>query len=189
MDSSSCSLENGDDYRSSKRRRFHGDMSIDSLSESFSSHSPFFSNKLHAANKKSIFASTNALATLKRHRSGSASPVQKDLNRVVEEQTAVIESLKSEKKNLESELATLKKDHERSQKENSVLRRAVAIQQERQKNAETQVKAAAEYRGVAEEKIRKLEHLVMALRYHLQTQQNNACNDFMGMPPRPPDVF
>lgn len=130
-----------------------------------------------------------ALAKLKRHRSGSASPVQKDLNRVVEEQAAVIESLKSEKKDLESEVATLKKDHERSQKENSVLRRAVAIQQERQKNAETQVKAAEEYRVVAEEKIRKLEHLVMALRYHLQTQQNNVCNDFMGMPPRPPDVF
>ena len=40
-------MEIGDDYQqhSVKRRRFHGDTSVDSLSETFSAHAPFFANK------------------------------------------------------------------------------------------------------------------------------------------------
>jgi hypothetical protein len=49
--------DGGDDdaFRSIKRRRFHGDLSVDSLSENFSSHSPFLSNNMHANKMSSIF--------------------------------------------------------------------------------------------------------------------------------------
>jgi len=127
----------------------------------------------------------------KRPRSGSSSPVHNDLKLVVDEQAAVIESLKKDKSKLESTVATLKSDNERSKKENQLLRKAVNIQQERQNQAEREVKAAQEQKAEAEERIRKLEQMVLALRYHLQAQQpsNQIGNDFMGNPPRPPDVY
>jgi len=100
----------------------------------------------------------------------------------------VIESLKKDKSSLESSVETLKSEHERTQKENQLLRRAVNIQQDRQNHAEKEIKAAQEYRADAEERIRKLEQVVLALRYHLQAQQPSQLgNDFMGQ--RPPDVF
>jgi hypothetical protein len=66
----------------------------------------------------------------------------------------------------------------------------VLIQQERQNHASSELNAAQHYKAEAEEKIKKLEQLVLALRYHLQAQHNNTpMNDFMGFPPRPPDVY
>ena len=106
----------------------------------------------------------------------------------MEEQAALIDSLKKEKTGLESDLSSLKSDHERVVKENQILRKAVTIQQERQKQAENELKAAHKYRDDAEEKMKKLEQLVLSLRYHLQTQQQASLgNDFMHQ--RPPDVF
>lgn len=74
--------------------------------------------------------------------------------------------------------------------ENRILKRAVTIQQERQNQAASELEAARQYKVVAEDRVKKMEQLILALRYHLQAQTNNtATNDFMGMPPRPPDVF
>jgi len=125
--------------------------------------------------------------SLKRQRSGATSPAENDLTRVVEEQQAVIDSLKSEKSNLVSSLESLKSDHERVVKENQILRKAVNIQEQRRCQAEDEVKAAQQDRIGAEEKIKNLEQVILSLRYHLQAQQSNVGNDFMGM--RPPDVF
>lgn len=125
---------------------------------------------------------------VKRARQAPPSPVQNDLNRVVEEQAAVIESLKKEKAEVISSLESLKSDHERTCKENTVLRKAVAIQQERLHQAENHVKAAQEYRSDAEDRIKKLEQVVLSLRYHLQAQQSPLDNDFLNHP-RPPDVY
>ena len=105
---------------------------------------------------------------------------------MVEEQAAVIESLKSEKKELQSSFDTLKAENERSQKENHILRRAVQIQQDRQNQAENELKNAVKYREGAEEQIRKMEQMIISLRYHLQAR-NSTGNDFMGIPP--PNVF
>lgn len=106
---------------------------------------------------------------------------------MVDDQAVEIESLKRDKSELESTVAKLKSDGDRIQKENHVLRKAVTIQQERQNQAESQLKAAQEYRTTAEERTRKLEQMIMTLRYHLQAQQPQYGNDFMS--PRPPDVY
>lgn len=127
--------------------------------------------------------------SLKRNRGPAGSPGESDLQKVVQEQAAVIESLKKEKKTMEESCNSLKTDHERISKENHVLRRAVQIQQDRQNLAEAELKNAHKYKIDSEERIKKLEHMVMALRYHLQAQQAPVGSDFLNNSHRPPDVF
>jgi hypothetical protein len=96
--------------------------------------------------------------------------------------------LKNEKSDIESSLNNLKTDNEKVVNENRILKRAVTIQQERQNQAVSEITAARQYKFDAEDRIKKLEHIILSLRYHLQAQSNPG-NDFMGFPPRPPDVY
>jgi chromosome segregation ATPase len=135
-------------------------------------------------------------ALFNRHRSGTSSPPEGggdggELQRVVEEQAATIESLKKDKTTLETNLGKLQTDHERVVKENQVLRKAFQIQQERQSHAEQELETAKQYKAGAEDQIKKMDQIILSLRYHLQTQHsNNLGNDFMGLSShRPPDVF
>ena len=99
-----------------------------------------------------------------------------------------VNTLKSEKNGLENSLATLRSEHEKVVNENKTLKRAVIIQQERQNQAVAEINAGRQYKAEAEDKIKKLEQLVLSLRYHLQAQQQNPPgNDWMGF--RPPDVY
>ena len=127
----------------------------------------------------------------KRNRSGSGSPsvAEADLHEQIQKQSAVIESLKKDKKTVEDSLVSLKSDYERVSKENHVLRRAVQIQQDRQNQTEAELKNAHKYKIDSEERIKKLEHMIMSLRYHLQAQQAPVGNDFLNNSHRPPDVF
>jgi hypothetical protein len=127
----------------------------------------------------------------KRCRTEAQSPSQSaELQKVLESQASEIQSLKSEKAGLENSFNALKGEHDKVVHENRTLKKAVLIQQERQNHSVSELDAARRYRAEAEDKIKKLEHLVLSLRYHLQTQNNNSRgNDFMGFPPRPPDVY
>lgn len=127
-------------------------------------------------------------SALKRYRTEAFSP-QHDLQKVAEAQAAEIERLKHDKANLESSLTSLKSENERVVHENKILKRAVTIQQERQHQAASEIEAARHFKVDAEDRIKKLEQVVLSLRYHLQTQQSNPSYDFMGFPPRPPDVY
>lgn len=115
----------------------------------------------------------------------SSSPAKEELKRVVQEQAALIESLKKDKSGLEDSLNSLQSDHQRIVKENTILRKAVHIQQERQVNAEMEIKAQKEE---ANQRIQSLEQVILSLRYHLQATNNQSVgNDFMHQRPR--DVF
>ena len=114
---------------------------------------------------------------------------QSDLQRVVETQAVEIESLKSDKASAESSINFLKAEHEKVLNENKILKRAVAIQQERQNQTASEIEAARQYKIEAESAINKLNQIILSLRYHLQAQPSHPGNDFMGFPPRPPDVF
>ena len=124
----------------------------------------------------------------KRNRVGSPG-VESELREEIQKQNAVIESLNKDKKTAADSLSSLKSDFERVSKENHVLRRAVQIQQDRQNQTETELKNAHRYKVDSEEKIKKLEHMIMSLRYHLQAQQAPVGNDFLNNSHRPPDVF
>jgi len=97
--------------------------------------------------------------------------------------------LKQEKTNLESSLNSLKSEHDRVVNENRILKKAVTIQQERQSHAASEIEAARQFKFDAEDRMKKMEQIILSLRYHLQTQQTGPMNDFMGFPPRPPDVY
>jgi hypothetical protein len=109
----------------------------------------------------------------------------KELERIINEQATLIESLKDDKLKIEKKYTSLKSDHDRSMKDNSILRKAVAIQEERRVHLEQELKTC---RVQSEERIKGLEQIVLTLRYHLQSTQNNVTNDFMNQH-RPPDVY
>ena len=77
-----------------------------------------------------------------------------DLERVIQEQASLIESLQADKVGIEKSLASFKSDHERITKDNGILRKAVAIQEERRLHLEQEVKAA---KVQSDERIRGLE--------------------------------
>jgi predicted RNase H-like nuclease (RuvC/YqgF family) len=112
-----------------------------------------------------------------------------DLSVVVQEQAQEITSLKQDKNTLESCVNELRAENEKVVNENKILKRAVTIQQERQNQAASEVEAARNYKAEADDRMRKLEHMIMTLRYHLQAQHSNPGNDFMDFTQRPPDVF
>lgn len=111
------------------------------------------------------------------------------LQQTIDMQTVDIQRLTSEKLTVLGSYNELKGNHEKIMNENKILKRAVTIQQERQNQAASELDAAQKYKGDAEEKMRKLEQIVLSLRYHLQAQQPCNGNDFMGLNQRPPDVF
>jgi chromosome segregation ATPase len=112
-----------------------------------------------------------------------------DLNVVVQEQAQEIASLKHDKNSLESCVNELRAENEKVVNENKILKRAVTIQQDRQNQAASEVEAARNYKAEADDRMKKLEHMIMTLRYHLQAQHSNPENDFMDFTQRPPDVF
>ena len=121
---------------------------------------------------------------MKRCRMEAPSPTQSQPDN---SQANEIEYLKNAKASLETSLANLKTEHDKTLNENRILKRAVTIQQERQTHASNDLESARQYKVDAEENIRRLEQMVMSLRYHLQAQQPNVGNDFMSQ--RPPDVY
>lgn len=112
-----------------------------------------------------------------------------ELQKLVEHQAAAIDRLKSEKENVETALSDTKDALEKTNSENKILKRAVAIQQERQNQTAAELAAAYKYRVEAEERIKKLEHLNISLQYRVQSMSAHlSFDDFMGFTPRPPDV-
>lgn len=108
-----------------------------------------------------------------------------ELERIIQEQASLIESLQADKVGIEKSFASLKSDHERITKDNTILRKAVTIQEERRLHLEQEVKTA---KTQSDERIRGLEQIILTLRYHLQASQSNVvANDFMHQ--RPPDVY
>ena len=112
-----------------------------------------------------------------------------DLRRHIDHQSSEISRLTSEKDQAAAERDALRTEHDRVTSENKILKKAVAIQQERQNQAAAEMDAARRYKAEADERIRRLEQMNLALQYRLQAQEPCAGNDFMGFSPRPPDVY
>jgi len=139
-------------------------------------------------------SSRTSVSSLKRHRledsnTTNHSSEKHELQRTIDKQTLDIERLTSEKSAVVNSYNELKAIHEKTLSESKILKRAVTIQQERQNHAAGELDAARKYKGNAEDKMRKLEQIILSLRYHLQAQQPCNGNDFMALNQRPPDVF
>eukprot|EP00339_Tiarina_fusa_P014792 CAMPEP_0117015464 /NCGR_PEP_ID=MMETSP0472-20121206/12353_1 /TAXON_ID=693140 ORGANISM="Tiarina fusus, Strain LIS" /NCGR_SAMPLE_ID=MMETSP0472 /ASSEMBLY_ACC=CAM_ASM_000603 /LENGTH=216 /DNA_ID=CAMNT_0004719277 /DNA_START=67 /DNA_END=717 /DNA_ORIENTATION=+ len=190
VDSTNCGpfMEPPEEFhqRAFKRRRFAVDESMGLETENATSQSPFLLNSMQQ--QRNHFNSSANDQSVKRCRTEALSP-QHETHKVIEAQVAEIASLKTDKLNLETSFATLRTEHEKVVNENRILKRAVTIQQERQNHSSSEIEAANRYKVEADDRIKKLEQIILSLRYHLQAQHTNPGNDFMGFPPRPPDVY
>lgn len=111
------------------------------------------------------------------------------MREVMGKQAEELETLKSDKSSLEVHNMDLRTQNERLVNENKILKKAVNIQQERQHQSALELDAARKYKDEAENRIRRLEQIIVSLRFHLQAQQQSFENDFMNFNNRPPDVF
>mmetsp|Transcript_7291 Transcript_7291/g.12113 ORF Transcript_7291/g.12113 Transcript_7291/m.12113 type:complete len:242 (-) Transcript_7291:141-866(-) len=114
------------------------------------------------------------------HPNNSAHQKIQELQQVVQQQAAQIDHLKSENGSLQ----TL---NQKVENENRILKRAVAIQQDRQHQVNAELEGARTFKEQAEDRIRRLEQMNLTLQYQLQAQNSTAGNDFMTF--RPPDVY
>jgi hypothetical protein len=129
-------------------------------------------------------------------RSRSRSPPHSPLNskltalqNTISQQAAELSQLKSEHASALASHSELTAHNSQLANENKILKKAVAIQQERQTHLVHEIEEAKRVNGEANERIRRLEQMNLTLRYQLQAQQGAVGNDFMGFSPRPPDVY
>lgn len=204
VDASAMGIEaQSDDYamddnsgysHSFKRRRFGSSEHIETNQSSNMLSTTSFVSKPFG-NGNVLNSMRNSVLSSKRQRSeenhAKSCSEKQFMQQTIERQTADIQRLTSEKSSVLNSYNELKINHEKIVNENKILKRAVTIQQERQNQAASELDAARKYKGDAEEKMRKLEQIVLSLRYHLQAQQSCSGNDFLGLNQHqpPPDVF
>jgi len=111
------------------------------------------------------------------------------MREIIDKQVEELETLKSDKSSLEAHNMELTHQNDKLMNENKILKKAVNIQQERQHHAAMELDAARKFKDDAENRIRRLEQIIVSLRFHLQAQQHCSENDFMNFNHRPPDVF
>ncbi len=105
-----------------------------------------------------------------------------DLQHVVEQQAAEIQRLTSENDSAQRSTAELSSQHSKVEHENKILKRAVAIQQERQNQLSAELEGARQFKLEAEDRIHRLEQMNLTLQYQLQQSNSSPGNDFMGSP-------
>ena len=112
-----------------------------------------------------------------------------ELQQLVDQQAAEIVRLKAEKEAAEVSASELSAHHEKVEHENRILKRAVAIQQERQNQMASELESARRFKTEAEDRIRRLEQMNLTLQYQLQALTPSAGTDFLRFSPQPPDVY
>lgn len=142
------------------------------------------------ASTRSPHAAGSGLPSIKRSRTShddtTSQQKLQELQQMVEQQATEIQRLKSEKDNAEESATQLSAQHAKVEHENKILKRAVAIQQERGNQMNAELEGARQFKAQAEDRIRRLEQMNLTLQYQLQANSSSG-NDFMGF--RPPDVY
>lgn len=191
MDDSSCSYG----FQSTKRRkRFPNEGAAGGAENSFSfqckennwSMSPFVQASTRSPHGAGL-PSVKRNRTSSQHDDGASHQKLQELQQMVEQQSAEINRLKSEKDTAEASVSQLSAQHVKVEAENKILKRAVTIQQERGNQMNAELEGARQFKVQADDRIRRLEQMNLTLQYQLQANSSSAGNDFMGM--RPPDVY
>jgi len=151
------------------------------------SHSPFVpaSGSPHAHDAAGL--STSVKRSRTSHDDASAQKLR-DLQRVVEQQAAEIQRLKCEQESALASASQFSSKHVKVEHENKILKRAVAIQHDRQNQMAGELQGARQFKAEAEDRIRRLEHMNLTLQYQMQAKSPSG-DDFMGIGRRPPDVY
>jgi len=168
-----------------KRRRFALNEEANNNSISTFQNAPPFTPPGNTPNKRCRIeaAATNWMP------SQAQQQLLTELRRLVDHQAAEIERLKSTNKSNEDTLVKAKAENEKVVNENRILKRGVAIQQERLNQAANELEAARRYKVEADGRISRLEQMNLTLQFRLQAQNPTIGSDFMRFSPQPPDVF
>jgi len=188
-----CSSSNNYGFQATKRRkRFtNNEGGAGGAPDSFS-----FQSKENWSQSPFVQASTRSphgagLPSVKRSRTslddGASHQKLQELQQMVEQQATEIQRLKSEKENTETAANQLSAQHAKVVHENTILKRAVTIQQQRGNQMNAELEGARQFKVQAEDRIRRLEQMNLSLQYQLQAGSSSS-NDFMGFN-RPPDVY
>ncbi len=105
-----------------------------------------------------------------------------ELQQIVEQQAAEIQRLTSEKDSAQATVSQISSQHTKAEHENRILKRAVAIQQERQNQLSAELEGARQFKVDAEDRIRRLEQMNLTLQFRLQATSTPG-DDFMGSSP------
>lgn len=112
----------------------------------------------------------------------------RELQQVVEQQAAEIQRLKCEKEAASASASQMTSYHVKVEHDNKILKRAVAIQQERGNQMTGELEGARQFKAEAVDRIRRLEQMNLTLQYQMQAKSASG-DDFMGFSRRPPDVY
>lgn len=170
-----------------RRRRFLNGGGVELDSFSFQAKENFATSSFVQAPRHSHSHPAAALLSTKRNRA-SIQPdhvsVQRlqDLQHVVEQQAAEIQRLTSENDSAQRSASELSTQHSKVEHENKILKRAVAIQQERQNLLSAELEGARQFKLEAQDRIHRLEQMNLTLQYQLQQSNSTPGNDFMGSP-------
>jgi len=104
------------------------------------------------------------------------------LQSIIATQGNEIQKLKSEKESLQGSYQQLSASHEKSQNENKVLKKVLAIKQERQDQFVSELEDARRYKEQADQ-------LIAVLRQHLAAQQQSGGHGMGYNMGGPPNVF
>lgn len=163
-----------------RRKRFSNEGFQSKENWSLSPFVPASSRSPHAATLPSAKRSRTS-----QQDDASAQKLQ-ELQHMVEQQATEIQRLKSEKETAEASASQLSSQNTKVEHENKILKRAVAIQQERQGQLAAELEGARQFKVQAEDRIRRLEQMNLTLQYQMQVTSATG-NEFTGF--RPPDVY
>eukprot|EP00587_Corethron_hystrix_P009740 CAMPEP_0113306690 /NCGR_PEP_ID=MMETSP0010_2-20120614/5843_1 /TAXON_ID=216773 ORGANISM="Corethron hystrix, Strain 308" /NCGR_SAMPLE_ID=MMETSP0010_2 /ASSEMBLY_ACC=CAM_ASM_000155 /LENGTH=226 /DNA_ID=CAMNT_0000161413 /DNA_START=215 /DNA_END=895 /DNA_ORIENTATION=+ /assembly_acc=CAM_ASM_000155 len=111
------------------------------------------------------------------------------LQGIISQQNSEIDRNKTEKEKIRREAQKLSDTFEKVSNENRILKRAVAIQQERNTQAVVESEGLKKLNSQAAEHIQRCEREILMLRAHVGVQGGGGSAGFLGFEPRPPDVF
>lgn len=105
-----------------------------------------------------------------------------NLRTIIDRQSIEIHNLKSEKQKIENSYKDLSVSHDKNQKENTALKKVLAIKQQRQEHFVKELENAGRYKEQAEQ-------LIAVLRQHLHAQQSHGNSSGMGFNNGGPHVY
>lgn len=162
-------------YGSSFKRRRCDNMEMSHVAAQ-NSNNPFGSTQLSIPQVQTPFGN-------KRQRSDdSPDDGKRQLLTIIDRQNTEIRKLKSEKSSIESSYQELSATNDKHQKENTALKKVLAIKQERQDHFVVELDNARRYKEQAEQ-------LIAVLKHHLHAQQSHGNNAGLGFNNGGPHVF
>lgn len=117
-----------------------------------------------------------------RHHEEAQDATHKHLRTMIDRQNAEIRKLRNEKETIENSYKELSTASEKTQNENKVLKKVLAIKQERQEQFVSELENARRYKEQAEQ-------LIAVLRQHLHAQQSHGHTGVGFHNGGPPNVY